>query len=344
MTLQIRRGLAAELAGITPADGEPIWTIDTKKFYVGDGSTVGANLVSAGQDVNTTSNVTFANVNVTFTATVAAIRFGDGSVQTTADTSNPDQSLNTTSNVIFNSVVVGSGSTQGNVSAWGNQNLLLGPSTGSRIEVNSNEYIDIRRGDSYSGDNVIARFGTETTDLYYPGDTIGTDNPKLTIANFGVRLANVYGQTGSELNLIGDQNSVKLRHFNGSDTVDLAILNRIKIELKYPTAIEDIVHSGNSLTAINNTNTQDIFTFDSSVYNSAKFCVQIVDSGEIHFAELNVITDGTNVWKTEYGTNTSNGALGTFSVAMDAGTCKLQFTPTAATSMNIRVSATLLAP
>lgn len=106
MSLQIRRGTAAELAAIVPQSGEPIWTTDAKKLFVGDGLTLGGNLVTAAQDVSTTSNVTFANVNVTYTATVAAIRFGDGSVQTTADTANPDQSLNTTSNVKFNSVEI----------------------------------------------------------------------------------------------------------------------------------------------------------------------------------------------------------------------------------------------
>lgn len=106
MTLQVRRGTLAELATITPANGEPIWTTDVDKLYMGDGVTTGGILVSAAQDVSTVSNVTFANVVVTNTATVAAIRFGDGSVQTTADTANPDQSVNTTSNVRFNSAVI----------------------------------------------------------------------------------------------------------------------------------------------------------------------------------------------------------------------------------------------
>lgn len=106
MALQLRRGLLGELNTITPDNGEPIWTTDAKRMYVGDGSTVGGILVSAGQDVSTTSNVTFASVVVSNTATVGAIQFPDGSVQTTADTANPDQSLNTTSNVRFNSAVI----------------------------------------------------------------------------------------------------------------------------------------------------------------------------------------------------------------------------------------------
>lgn len=40
-TIQFRRGLEANRTGITPAQGEPLWTTDDKKLYVGDGSTAG---------------------------------------------------------------------------------------------------------------------------------------------------------------------------------------------------------------------------------------------------------------------------------------------------------------
>ena len=42
--LQVRRGTAAEVAAITPLEGEPVWATDTKKLYVGDGSTAGGIL------------------------------------------------------------------------------------------------------------------------------------------------------------------------------------------------------------------------------------------------------------------------------------------------------------
>jgi hypothetical protein len=41
MSLQIRRGTEAELNNITPAEGELLYTTDTKKVYVGDGATRG---------------------------------------------------------------------------------------------------------------------------------------------------------------------------------------------------------------------------------------------------------------------------------------------------------------
>jgi len=39
--LQVRRGTAAEVAAITPLEGEPVWATDTKQLVVGDGITAG---------------------------------------------------------------------------------------------------------------------------------------------------------------------------------------------------------------------------------------------------------------------------------------------------------------
>ena len=41
MALQVKRGLAAAVVGITPVVGEPVYATDTKVLYIGDGSTAG---------------------------------------------------------------------------------------------------------------------------------------------------------------------------------------------------------------------------------------------------------------------------------------------------------------
>lgn len=48
MALQIRRGLEADRTTITPAEGEPIYTTDTKQVYIGDGVTAGGTAVGGG--------------------------------------------------------------------------------------------------------------------------------------------------------------------------------------------------------------------------------------------------------------------------------------------------------
>jgi len=50
MALQIRRGTDSQRQGITPAEGELIYTTDTDKLYIGDGSTAGGIEVSGGTD------------------------------------------------------------------------------------------------------------------------------------------------------------------------------------------------------------------------------------------------------------------------------------------------------
>ena len=55
MALRLRRGTNAERLAITPAEGELIYTTDTKKIFTGDGSTVND---SALQYFNSSQNIT----------------------------------------------------------------------------------------------------------------------------------------------------------------------------------------------------------------------------------------------------------------------------------------------
>ena len=91
MALQIRRGTDAERLSITPQEGEPIFAIDTKEFFIGDGTTQGGVLVSGtlvnettprlGTDLDLNSNniVGTGNINITGTITATGnINLGDG--------------------------------------------------------------------------------------------------------------------------------------------------------------------------------------------------------------------------------------------------------------------------
>lgn len=74
MAFRIRQGLESARGTIVPALGEPLWTTDTNKLYIGDGSTAGGVAVSSEVDLtteglqdvigamfvgNTTSGITF---------------------------------------------------------------------------------------------------------------------------------------------------------------------------------------------------------------------------------------------------------------------------------------------
>jgi hypothetical protein len=73
-TLRFRQGTNAERLLITPASGEPIWTTDSQRFYIGDGSTVGGDLIGPIYKSGTGSN----SIVTSFSSTSAAS--GDYSV------------------------------------------------------------------------------------------------------------------------------------------------------------------------------------------------------------------------------------------------------------------------
>ena len=51
MSLRIRRGTNAERSGVTFLEGELVYTTDTKKMFVGDGTTVGGIAVDSAKVV-----------------------------------------------------------------------------------------------------------------------------------------------------------------------------------------------------------------------------------------------------------------------------------------------------
>jgi hypothetical protein len=99
------------------------------------------------------------------------------------------------------------------------------------------------------------------------------------------------------------------------------------------------MQSGGSYTGLNGSWTQVIDSWDSGTYTSAKYMVQLTDTGgKIHTQEIMVIQDGTNVYMSEYGIVTTQGELGTFSGGFNVSNVEITFTPNYTTSaMNIQV-------
>ena len=63
MSLRIRRGTDAERSGVTFLEGELVYTTDTKKMFVGDGTTVGGIAVdSTVGSINQMSDVNIVGI------------------------------------------------------------------------------------------------------------------------------------------------------------------------------------------------------------------------------------------------------------------------------------------
>jgi hypothetical protein len=155
MSLQIRRGTAAELANITPASGELIFTTDTQSVYVGNGvqpggipvaiggggNLTGVNVLASGV-VSATGNVlggnlhTVGSISATGNIYSGAYFFGDGSQLTGVTASGVSAaaltgttlSSNVTTSTLTSVGTLGNLSVTGIVSAAGNVrgNYIIG--------------------------------------------------------------------------------------------------------------------------------------------------------------------------------------------------------------------------
>src|SRR6056300_1539012 len=85
MALKLRRGTEANRTSITPAEGEIIYVTDTKKLYVGDGSTPGGVLQGGSGGGGLTG--------ITDNATVSVLTLGDATISIDADLSITGQEI-----------------------------------------------------------------------------------------------------------------------------------------------------------------------------------------------------------------------------------------------------------
>jgi hypothetical protein len=100
MALKLRRGSEAIRGTITPAEGELIYTQDTKQVFVGDGSTLGGVRVTSGVAQGTatslagylaTGNVVSPTDNLTWNESINALKVDAGSI--TVNTQNAARSV-----------------------------------------------------------------------------------------------------------------------------------------------------------------------------------------------------------------------------------------------------------
>jgi hypothetical protein len=75
MALKLRRGTNAGRTAITPAEGEPIFTTDTKELYVGDGSTAGGIKITGGLADGDKGDITVSSSGATWTIDNDAVSY-----------------------------------------------------------------------------------------------------------------------------------------------------------------------------------------------------------------------------------------------------------------------------
>jgi hypothetical protein len=75
MALKLRRGTNSGRTAITPAEGEPIYTTDTKELYVGDGTTAGGIKITGGLADGDKGDITVSGTGATWTIDNDAVTY-----------------------------------------------------------------------------------------------------------------------------------------------------------------------------------------------------------------------------------------------------------------------------
>lgn len=221
MALQIRRGTNAERLTIVPNVGEPIYATDTKKLFIGDGTTPGG--VSVDTDT-TLGSLSINDLSDVVTGVGDSTQPEDGEALVWSANNQRwepgagggggvafDQSLNTTDNVTFNSVnAITLTATNGNIDSI---NATAGVTTPTLISTADINAVDITASgpilttDNVTGLNIIANADISGTNATFTGSvtadsvTLNTLNVTNTIiANFdGDIKGSVFGEDSTAL-------------------------------------------------------------------------------------------------------------------------------------------------
>lgn len=290
MALRLRRGTDAERGTVTPLSGELIYTTDTNKVYVGDGTTVGGNLVgppaaSAYDLVNDTtpqlggnldlngSDITgTGNINITGTITATgSINLGDGAEDnvfvggqlTSSLTPNTDSAHDIGSaalrwrNGFFNGLsvdgVINALSINGAILS-DDSTIAFDPSTGLFI---GTTFIGNTFRGALDGDVVGSLFRNDSS-IVVDGETGSITTSSINVTNNALTVDNASPTTSTALVVISNDEQTELRLRRKSDS-DIS-----GSDLNYGTiSFEREDSNGNAVTSII-TSTRDFFLLSNS--------------------------------------------------------------------------------
>lgn len=210
MALRLRRGTDAERQLITPAEGELIYTTDTKALYAGDGSTVGGTIVTGGGGgaISTLEALTDTDLSDTENGDVLAFNSGTNKWEPALVPGVSEFSLNDINDVYINTDTLATG------------DFLRRDGAGNFTNTPLSEYF------AENMNWAINIVGVDSTML------VDSDNSVLR----GTLIGSVEGDLDGDVkgSVFGDDSTLIVDGVNNTLNADSATLGTLEIDGKFP--------------------------------------------------------------------------------------------------------------
>ena len=156
MALKLRRGTEANRTSITPAEGEIIYVTDTKKIYVGDGTTPGGVLQGGSGGGGSLTGITD-------NATASVLTLSDANISIDVDLSITGQEIVGDGDINISGDVTASGAGTGIITANSFVGDVTGNVTGNAVGAHTGTFDGDMTGSVFSDDSTIMVDGNTRT-------------------------------------------------------------------------------------------------------------------------------------------------------------------------------------
>lgn len=192
------------------------------------------------------------------------------------------------------------------------------------LDMNGSDIVDVNKiniSDPGPYEGILIDGGSGWAVFESPNDltTNGSGNLQFVVANTRVV---TMASTGIDTPYTVTANlALRVVDTNGTATVNSTVVTVGSIAIG--TALQKFV----TYTAADTSSNQVADTLSSSTYRSIKYTIQVTGGGFYQASEVSLIHDGTTVYKTEYGINSTTTTFSTCTADISGGNVRLLVTP-----------------
>jgi hypothetical protein len=257
MALRFRRGSESDRTNpsFVPEDGEPVWIVDTKRLYMGDGSTAGGVLITGSSGGGGTPGIDDNTTGVVLTLSDTISTFTNDVELDNTDLVMSGGNITGTTNINILGNITSSGTLTGNLANIGSVNVTAGIVAGAVIQA---PFFDgDLKGSVFADDSTPIIDGLNArvlADVF--NNTVQTTSLSVLTDTGGITVTSISaGLSGPKLTYKAARNSLESKQalqagdtildivslgFDGSDDEVPAALIKLGVD-KYTTVSEGVV-------------------------------------------------------------------------------------------------------